>query len=116
MYTYIKALEEVAFSNPQNFTLRHQGKRLLETQENTLSPDLGLRHTTMGYRDNDIGGMLENVVFLELLRRKDGLYTLENKGSLRVDFVAALTDELYVQVCYILTEDNTKREFEPFRR
>lgn len=114
VYTYIKALES-AFLIHKVPRFDIKGKRLLETQEKYFVSDLGLRHATMGYRDNDIGGMLENVVFLELLRRGWTVH-IGKQGSCKVDFAATLTDErLYVQVCYILTEDNTKREFEPLQ-
>lgn len=67
----------------------------------------------MGYRDNDIGGVLENVVFLELIRR-DWTVNIGKQDVAEVDFVANRTDDrLYVQVCYVLTEDNTEREFHP---
>ncbi len=112
VYTYIKALES-AFLIHKVPRFDIKGKRLLETQEKYFVSDLGLRHATVGYRDNDIGGMLENVVFLELLRR-GWTVAIGKQGSCEVDFVATKTDErLYVQVCYVLTEDNTKREFEP---
>jgi len=65
-----------------------KGKRLLETQEKYFVSDLGLRHATIGYRENDIGGVLENVVFLELLRRGWTIY-IGKQGSSEVDFVAA---------------------------
>lgn len=112
VYTYIRALES-AFLIHKVPRFDIKGKRLLETQEKYYVSDLGLRHATMGYRDNDIGGMLENVVFLELLRR-GWTVSIGKQGVQEVDFVATQTDErLYVQVCYILTEDNTQREFEP---
>jgi uncharacterized protein len=112
VYTYIKALES-AFLIHKVPRFDIKGKRLLETQEKYFVSDLGLRHATIGYRDNDISGMLENVVFLELLRRGWTVH-IGKQGSCEVDFVATRTDEkLYIQVCYVLTEDNTDREFEP---
>ncbi len=112
VYTYIKALESafLIYKVPR-FDIKR--KRLLETQEKYFVSDLGLRHATIGYRDNDIGGVLENVVFFELLRRGWSV-NIGKQGSCEVDFVATKTDErLYVQVCYVLTEDNTNREFNP---
>lgn len=112
VYTYIKALESafLLYKVPR-FDIK--GKRLLETQEKYYISDLGLRHAVMGYRDNDIGGVLENVVFLELLRR-DWTVNIGKQDVAEVDFVANRTDDrLYVQVCYVLTEDNTGREFNP---
>lgn len=46
-----------------------KGKRYLEVNDKYFVSDLGLRHAVLGYRDADISGMLENVVYLELLRR-----------------------------------------------
>lgn len=112
VYTYIKALESAfLIYKVQRFDIK--GKRLLETQEKYYLSDLGLRHAVMGYRDNDIGGVLENVVFLELLRR-DWTVNIGKQDVAEVDFVANRTDDrLYVQVCYVLTEDNTDCEFNP---
>ena len=112
VYTYINALES-AFLIHKVGRFDIKRKRLLETQEKYFVSDLGLRHATIGYRDNDIGGVLENVVYLELIRRGWSV-TIGKQGSCEVDFVATRTNErLYVQVCYILTEDNTQREFAP---
>lgn len=112
VYTYINALENafLIYKVPR-FDIK--GKRLLETQEKYYISDLGLRHSVMGYRDNDIGGVFENVVFSELLRR-DWSVNIGKQGVAEIDFVANRTnDRLYVQVCYVLTEDNTEREFHP---
>nr|WP_321295029.1 ATP-binding protein [uncultured Sphaerochaeta sp.] len=114
VYTYLKALEN-AFLIHKVSRFDIKGKRLLETQEKYFVSDLGLHHATIGYRENDIGGVLENVVFLELLRRGWTIY-IGKQGSSEVDFVAAKTDErLYAQVCYVLTEDTTNREFDPLQ-
>lgn len=112
VYTYIKALES-AFLMYKVPRFDIKGKRLLETQEKYYIADLGIRHAVIGYRDNDIGGILENVVYLELLRR-DWTVNIGKQDVAEVDFVANRTDDrLYVQVCYVLTEDNTEREFLP---
>jgi predicted AAA+ superfamily ATPase len=114
VYTYIKALQS-AFLIHKVPRFDIKGKRFLETQEKYFISDLGLRHATIGYRDNDIDALLENVVFLELLRRGWSVH-IGKQGSSEVDFVANKTDErLYVQVCYILTQDNTDCEFEPLQ-
>lgn len=112
VYTYINALES-AFLIHKVGRFDIKKKRLLETQEKYFVSDLGLRHATMGYRNNDIGGVLENVVYLELLRRGWSV-TIGKQGSCEVDFVATKTNErVYIQVCYVLTEDTTQREFAP---
>ena len=63
----------------------------------------------------DIKGrrILENTVYLELLRRGWNVH-IGKQGVAEVDFVAGRTDErLYIQVCYVLTPENMDREFGP---
>lgn len=112
VYNYLKALES-AFLIHKVMRFDIKGKRILETQEKYYLSDLGLRHAVMGYRDNDIAGVLENTVYLELLRRGWSV-NIGKRDVAEVDFVANRTDErLYVQVCYILTPENMDREFAP---
>lgn len=112
VYNYLRALEGAfLIHKAQRFDIK--GKRMLETQEKYYLCDLGLRHAILGYRDNDISGLLENVVYLEMLRRG---YTVNigKQDVAEVDFVADRQDDrMYIQVCYVLTEDNTDREFAP---
>ena len=102
VYNYLKALES-AFLIHKVVRFDIKGKRILETQEKYYLSDLGLRHAVIGYRDNDIAGVLENTVFLELLRRGFSVNIVANRAD----------DRLYIQVCYILTPENTDREFAP---
>ena len=112
VYNYLHALED-AFLIHKVPRYDIKGKRLLETQEKYYLSDLGLRHAIIGYRDNDIAGILENVVYLELLRRGYSV-KIGKQGAAEVDFVADKgSDRLYVQVCYVLTPENTEREFAP---
>jgi predicted AAA+ superfamily ATPase len=89
-----------------------KGKKHLEFMDKYYLGDLGLRHALFGYRETDIGVLLENVVFLELLRRgyqvKVGVL-----DQLEIDFVAERQGErLYVQVAYLLSGPETiRREF-----
>jgi uncharacterized protein len=91
-----------------------KGRKHLEFQDKFYLGDLGLRHALFGYRDADIGGLLENVVYLELLRRgyqvKVGLL---DKDKAEIDFVAERHGErLYIQVAYLLAgPDTIDREF-----
>lgn len=116
VYNYLKALEN-AFIIHKVLRYDIKGKRLLETQEKYYLDDLGLRHAVMGYRDNDIAGVLENIVYLELLRRG---YTVNigKKDATEIDFIAIKQDEkIYIQVCYLLASDKvTQREFGPLRK
>lgn len=115
VYNYLKALENAyIISKVQRYDIR--GKALLETQEKFYLMDLGLRHSKLGYRANDIAGYLENIIYLELMRRK---YTV-NIGKLstkEVDFIGTLRDEkLYIQVTYLLaTPETIEREFYPLK-
>lgn len=97
VYNYLKALESAyIISRVQRYDIK--GKSILETQEKFYLTDLGLRHTKLGYRANDIAGYLENIIYLELLRRK---YTVNigKLGAKGIDFIGTLRDEkLYIQV------------------
>ncbi|EOS57000.1 hypothetical protein C814_02589 [Anaerotruncus sp. G3(2012)] len=112
VYNYLKALES-AFLIHKAVRFDIKGKRVLETQEKYYLSDLGLRHAVIGYRDNDIAGVLENTVYLELLRCGYSVH-IGKQDVAEVDFVAnKVDDRLYIQVCYVLTPENTDREFAP---
>ncbi len=89
-----------------------KGKKLLEYSEKYYPADAGLRYGIIGYSDDDISGILENIVFIELLNRG---YTVSvgQIGSLEIDFIAEKQEEkMYVQVAYLLnTEKAIEREF-----
>ena len=89
-----------------------KGKRILEIHEKYYAGDIGLKNVLLGFRKNDIGGHLENIVFLELLSRG---YTVQigKLNGLEIDFIASKSDErLYLQVAYLLhDEKTTAREF-----
>lgn len=112
VYNYIEALQSAFIINKvKRFDIK--GKKILETQEKYYMSDLGLRHAAIGYNDNDISGVLENVVYEELLRRGYKVY-IGKQGVAEVDFVAENTDDrIYIQVCYLLHEGDTEREFAP---
>lgn len=89
-----------------------KGKEILKTQEKFYVSDIGLIYATMGNRDRMIGGILENIVFLELKRR--GYTVFVGKiGANEVDFVAEMNgSKIYVQVAYKLENEKTvNREF-----
>lgn len=112
VYNYIKALEN-AFLIHKATRFDIKGKRMLETQEKYYLADLGLRHAVLGYRQDDIADILENVVYLELLRQ-GYIVSIGKQDVAEVDFVANKADNrIYIQVCYILTPENTEREFAP---
>ncbi len=89
-----------------------KGKRLLEIHEKYYLGDTGIRHAVLGYREGDISGILENVVFLELLRRGYNV-TVGKLGDREIDFIATRAKERrYLQVAYLLaTPQVIEREF-----
>ncbi|MDR1855519.1 MAG: ATP-binding protein [Azoarcus sp.] len=91
-----------------------KGRRHLEVNEKHYVADLGMRTAMLGYRADDIGGMLENVTCLELLRRGYRV-SVGRVGDAEIDFVAEQGGEkLYVQVAYLLpTKETLERETSP---
>lgn len=93
-----------------------KGKQLLKTLGKNYIIDLGFRNMLLGYRDADRGHILENVVFLELLRRDYRVY-IGKVGETEVDFVAEKPDDkLYIQVTEsMLSPETRERELRPMR-
>lgn len=93
-----------------------KGKQLLKTLGKNYIIDLGFRNMLLGYRDADRGHILENVVFLELLRRDYRVY-IGKVGETEVDFVAEKpNDKLYIQVTEsMLSPETRERELRPLR-
>ena len=90
-----------------------KGRRLLETQEKYFLADHGFVHSWLGHRPDEVPGILENIVYLELRRRGYEVH-IGKHDDLEIDFVADRAGRrLYVQVCYRLTPTALDREFEP---
>ena len=89
-----------------------KGKRVLELHEKYYMGDIGLRHALLGYREGDISGVLENIVFLELKRRGYDVH-IGKLGDMEIDFIAEKENRrIYIQVAYLLASDRTiNREF-----
>ncbi|MDR3318408.1 MAG: ATP-binding protein [Clostridiales bacterium] len=93
-----------------------KGKQHLKTLEKYYATDIGLRFMLLGRQDYDEGHILENIVYLELLRRGYAVY-VGKVGDTEVDFVAK-TDEgtTYVQVSATVREQSTlTRELRPLQ-
>lgn len=115
IYNYLKALENAfIISKVQRYDIK--GKNILETQEKYYLSDLGFRNAKLGYQSNDISSYLENIIFLELLRRKYKV-NVGKENNKEIDFIANLRDEnLYLQVTYLLASPETiEREFSPLK-
>lgn len=89
-----------------------QGKQILSTNEKYYIADHGIREAVIGGNMRDINLILENIVYLELLRR-GYIVTVGKTGKKEIDFVCDKRgDKLYVQVTYLLaSEDTIKHEF-----
>lgn len=88
-----------------------KGKQLLKTLGKYYLVDIGLRRMLLGSRSFDAGRILENVVFLELLRRQKKVY-IGKMDNLEVDFVAIDENDItYYQVAATVRDEKTlKRE------
>lgn len=93
-----------------------KGKQLLKTLEKNYIIDMGFRNMLLGYRDVDRGHIIENIVFLELIRRDYRVY-IGKVGETEVDFVAEKPNEkLYIQVTESMQSQETReRELRPLR-
>lgn len=92
-----------------------QGKQRLKVGHKYYITDLGLRHFLLGIRNNDLGHLLENTVYLELLRR--GYQVMVGKmGDVEIDFIAFKSGfPEYYQVSLSVREASTlQRELAPF--
>jgi len=88
------------------------GKKIFEIGEKYYFEDLGLRHTIIGFRQDDIGRILENLVFLHL-KRLGFEITVGRIGEKEIDFACEKKGErLYVQVAYLIADQRVHdREF-----
>jgi len=93
-----------------------KGKRVLEIHEKYYLGDIGMRHALLGYKADDISGVLENIVYLELKRRGYQIY-IGKFGKREIDFIAEKENrKMYIQVAYMLSSQETiEREFSALR-
>lgn len=92
------------------------GKQLLKSNWKMYIVDLGIRRYLLPRRRYDLGASLENVIFLELLRRGYRV-NIGKVGATEVDFVARKNEDIfYYQVTASMTEESTfEREMAPLR-
>lgn len=88
------------------------GKQLLQFQEKIYLADHGIREAVYGNNMRDIQQVLENIVYMELIRRGYEI-TVGKVDTQEVDFVAKDgAEKIYVQVTYLLaTQETVEREF-----
>jgi predicted AAA+ superfamily ATPase len=93
-----------------------KGREYLKTGDKYYLCDIGLRYYLLGNKNTDFGHILENVVYLELRRRKFNVY-IGKAGENEIDFVAqsgGITE--YYQVAYSVKDKaSLERELNPLK-
>lgn len=112
---YIEGLEEAFVIYPVEM-YDFKGKKRLTASKRYYIADTGLRNIAVSPAAKNMGSLLENVVFLELVRRGYNVYA-GSVGGYEIDFVAEKSDErLYIQVSMSILDENMKiRELRPFQ-
>ncbi|MBQ5344584.1 MAG: ATP-binding protein, partial [Acidaminococcaceae bacterium] len=108
-------MESYIVYQAKRFNIR--GKQYLKTLEKYYAVDTGLRYLLLGSSGTDVGHILENIVYLELLRRGFSVY-VGKLDELEVDFVAKNQNGLqYIQVAASVRDDKTlQRELTSLQR
>ena len=107
---YVTSLEEsfiVYSANRYNI----KGKEYLKSLEKYYVTDIGLKNFMLGKKSMDVGHILENVIYLELIRRGYSVY-VGKIDDMEIDFVAQNSQgNTYIQVAATVRDENTlKRE------
>ena len=91
-----------------------KGKQLLKTGMKVYLADVGLRRVICGAKGGDMGQILENIVYLELLRRGGEIY-VGKMGESEIDFIViSQGQKTYYQVALTVRDEQTlQRELEP---
>ena len=116
---YIDGLKDAYIIHQSNrYDLR--GRQILRNGAKYYISDMGLRRIILGGRIRDYGRILENVVYLELLRRcgDERRVCVGLANDLEIDFVATLNaNPIYVQVSVSVRHEETlERELRPFSK
>jgi predicted AAA+ superfamily ATPase len=111
VYSYLVKLES-AFILHRCSRYDIQGKELLKTQEKFYLGDPSFRYAILGYTPDSVAAMLENLVYLELLRRGYEVY-VGKLGEAEIDFIATKQEKkLYIQIAQQISRDETQaREY-----
>lgn len=112
---YITSLEE-SFIVYKASRYNIKGKEYLKSLEKYYVSDIGLRNFMLGKKAMDVGRILENIVYLELIRRGYEVY-VGKVDDMEIDFVAQNSQgNTYIQVSASVREENTlARELKPLK-
>ena len=93
-----------------------KGKQYLKSQEKYYIVDVGFKHSLVPNSRLDIGHIMENIVYLELIRRGYKVY-IGKANEYEIDFMANKDDVIkYIQVSASIRDSSTyEREIRPFK-
>ena len=93
-----------------------KGRKVFSRNNKFYGVDPGLRTSLTSGGNKDYGHVLENLIFIELLRRGYKIYTGEIEGY-EIDFICKKNEEIiYIQVSLSLMDEKTReREFRPLK-
>lgn len=112
---YLSALQE-SFIMYRAGRYNVKGRQLLKTMEKYYLVDVALRRVMLGSKGADVGHMLENVIYLELLRNNQHVF-IGKTGDLEIDFVTINDEQIsYYQVsATVRNTDTLERELAPLK-
>jgi len=113
--SYLESLvQSYVFNKVSRFDIK--GKQYLQSGEKYYATDVTMRYALLGRRNIDVGHILENIVYLELIRRGYKVY-IGKAGEKEIDFVAENKEGFtYFQVAYTTREKATlERELTPLQ-
>lgn len=104
--SYLDSLtESYIFNKVSRYDIK--GKQYLESGNKYYATDVTMRYAVLGRKELDVGHILENIVYLELLRRGYKVY-IGKTGEKEVDFVAVNKEgTIYYQVAYTTRDEKT---------
>jgi hypothetical protein len=114
--TYLEALyDSYLFYKVQRYDIK--GKTHLKSESKYYICDTGLRNMILGTQGKDIGHQIENIVYLELLRRGYTVNIGKSGRGTEVDFVAVCDNQTeYYQVsATVLDESTLEQELGSFK-
>lgn len=108
VYNYLSKLES-AYILHRCSRFDVQGKEILKTQEKFYLADPALRYSVLGYSPDSVAAMLENVIYLELLRRGYDVY-IGKLDNAEIDFIAVKQEnKVYIQAAQKIGSPETER-------
>ena len=114
---YIEGLTEcLMFYEATRYNIK--GKQILTQQNKYYTADIGLRNILVRNSESDIGHILENIVYLELIRRGYEVYVGQLDDNSEIDFVTIDGENVaYYQVsASTLDEKTLERELAPYKK